>query len=78
MSTAPWSPPAVEEAYDRVVDWLDGPANRTVESLLKNRMLLGWLGTSVTLGCRGLGNLGRWGVPAAAPLNAWLSFWQDA
>ena len=44
--------PLPEDAFNKMVDLLDGPANRGLERLMKSRVFLAPMAASMTLSCR--------------------------
>ncbi len=43
-----------EEAFDRMIGVMDGPMNRVLEKVMKNRIVLAPLGLSMTLSMKAL------------------------
>jgi hypothetical protein len=48
-----------EEAFDRMIGVLDGPLNRGLERVMKNRLVLAPLGLSMTLSMKAMAKVRR-------------------
>ncbi len=48
-----------EEAFDRMIGVLDGPMNKVLEKLMKNRIVLAPLGLSMTLSMKMMAKVRR-------------------
>jgi|TARA_B100001964_G_scaffold238560_1_gene304283 hypothetical protein len=66
MTQDPNSDAIEEEAFDQLIDWLDGPLNTSIERLLKNKILLAACGIGLTTSCSLVSKLRK------TPVGPWL------
>ena len=71
MKQDPPTQPIGEEAFEQLIEWLDGPLNTSVERLLKNKILLAACGIGLTTSSKIIASMKR------TPLAPWIpsEFW---